>query len=67
MPGLNGLGVLKHTRSVATEIPVLLMSGFSYVEIEEIIKQGAEHFIVKSLDLDVLLFKIRRALNPKYQ
>ena len=67
MPGLDGLGLLEHIRSLAPDIPVLLMSGFSHVEVQEIIKRGAVDFIMKPLDLDVLLSKIRRALNPKYQ
>jgi len=40
MPGLNEFGLLEHIRSVAPEIPVLPMSGFSHVEVDEIIKWG---------------------------
>jgi len=47
------------------DIPVLLMSGFSHIELDEIIKRGAVDFIIKPLDLDVLLSKVRRALDPK--
>ena len=65
MPGLDGLGLLKHVQSVAPDIPVLLMSGFSHIELDEIIKRGAVDFIIKPLDLDVLLYKVRRALDPK--
>jgi DNA-binding response OmpR family regulator len=62
MPGLDGFGLLKHIRSISPEIPVLLMSGFD-VEVEEIIERAAVDFIIKPLDLDVLVFKIRRALD----
>jgi DNA-binding NtrC family response regulator len=65
MPGLNGLDLLEHIRSVAPDIPVLLMSGFSPVEVDEMIQRGAVDFIMKPLDLDVLLSKVRRALDPK--
>jgi two-component system, NtrC family, response regulator PilR len=65
MPGLNGLDLLEHIRSAAPDIPVLLMSGFSHIELDEIIKRGAVDFIIKPLDLDVLLSKVRRALDPK--
>jgi FixJ family two-component response regulator len=41
------------------------MSGFSHIELDEIIKRGAVDFIIKPLDLDVLLYKVRRALDPK--
>jgi DNA-binding response OmpR family regulator len=65
MPGLNGIGLLAHIRSVAPDIPVLLMSGFTPGEGKEIIQLGAVDFIMKPLDLDVLLSKIRRVLDPK--
>jgi DNA-binding NtrC family response regulator len=65
MPGLNGIALLAHIRSVAPDIPVLLMSGFTPVEVNKIIKLGAVDFIMKPLDLAVLLSKIRRVLDPK--
>jgi DNA-binding response OmpR family regulator len=65
MPGLNGISLLAHIRSVAPDIPVLLMSGFTPGEGKEIIQLGAADFIMKPLDLDVLLSKIRRVLDPK--
>ena len=63
MPGLNGIALLAYIRSVAPDIPVLLMSGFTPVEGNKIIKLEAVDFIMKPLDLDVLLSKIRRILN----
>jgi DNA-binding NtrC family response regulator len=55
MPGLNGIGLLAHIRSVGRDIPVLLMSGFTPVEVNEIVKLGAVDFIMKPLDLDVVV------------
>lgn len=65
MPGLDGLGLLEHIQSVAPNIPVVLMSGLSRFEVKEIIQRGAVDFILKPLDLDALLRKIRRDLDPK--
>jgi len=53
MPGLNGLDLLEHIRSVAPEIPVLLMSGFFHVEVDEISNWEAVDFIIKPLESDV--------------
>ena len=44
MPGLSGLGLLDHIQSVHPDTPVLLMSGFSHIAVEEIIKRGAADF-----------------------
>ena len=63
IPGLNGFGLLAHIPSVAPDIPVLFMSGFTPVEVNQVIKLGAVDFIMKPLDLDVLFSKIRRILN----
>jgi len=64
MPGLNGLHLLEHTRSVAPEIPVLLMSGLP-IEFDQIIKRGAADFIMKPLELDELLSKVKQSLKQK--
>jgi DNA-binding NtrC family response regulator len=65
MPGLNGLHLLEHTRSVAPEIPVLLMSGLPNIELDQIIRRGAADFIMKPLEFDELLSKVKRALEQK--
>lgn len=65
MTGLNGLHLLEHTRSVAPEIPVLLMSGLPNIELDQIIKRGAADFIMKPLEFDELLSKVKRALNQE--
>jgi DNA-binding NtrC family response regulator len=62
MPGPNGFHLLRHIRSVAPQLPVLLMSGFS-LNRQEILKEGAIDFIRKPLELDVLLSKIQQALE----
>ncbi len=64
MPGLNGLHLLEHTRSVAPEVPVLLMSGFFNIDPAQIIQQGAADVIIKPLEFDELLSKVKRVLEP---
>jgi DNA-binding NtrC family response regulator len=65
MPGCNGLQLLEHTRSVAPHVPVLLMSAFPNMEVDQIIERGAADFIAKPLEFDELLSKVKRALEQK--
>jgi two-component system, OmpR family, response regulator len=62
MPELNGLSLLRHLRSIAPEILVVLMSGHS-LDPQQILKEGATDFITKPLKLDELLSKVRLALE----
>jgi DNA-binding NtrC family response regulator len=65
MPGVNGLDLLKRTRSIAPEIPVVLMSAFPGIEVTQIFERGAADFIPKPLDLDKLLSQLKRVLEQK--
>jgi two-component system OmpR family response regulator len=62
MPGLGGFHLLRHIRSVAPEVPVVLMSGFS-LNAQQILKEGATDFIMKPFDLNELLSKLKLALG----
>jgi len=65
MPGVNGLDLLKRTRSIAREVPVVLMSAFPGIEVTQIFERGAADFIPKPLDLDKLLSQLKRVLEQK--
>ena len=65
MPGVNGLDLLKRTRSIAPEIPVVLMSAFPGIEVTQIFERGAADFIPKPLDLDKLLSQLKRVVEQK--
>jgi len=62
MPELNGLSLLRHLRSIAPRILVVLMSGHS-LDPQQILKEGATDFITKPLKLDELLSKVKLALG----
>ena len=64
MPELNGLYLLRHLRSAAPAIPVVLMSGHS-LDPQQILKEGATDFIAKPLRLDELLEKLKSALSRR--
>ena len=65
MPGVNGLDLLKRTRSIAREVPVVLMSACPGIEVTQIFERGAADFIPKPLDLDKLLSQLKRVLEQK--
>ena len=62
MPGLNGLHVLQHVRSVTPEIPVFLMTGV-LLDPQQILKAGAADFIEKPFELNELLSKVKLILK----
>jgi DNA-binding response OmpR family regulator len=63
MPGSSGLYLVRHVRSVAPGIPVVLMSGF-LLNAEQILKEGAMDFILKPFSLAELLSRLKLALEP---
>lgn len=62
MPDFTAFDFLPHIRSVAPEIPVLLMSGL-LLNSEQILKEGATDFIMKPFGLEDLLTKLKLALE----
>ena len=63
MPAFDGFHLLERTLMIAPEVPFLLMSGFANIDLDQVAKRGATDFIVKPLDLDELLSKVKRALE----
>lgn len=66
MPGMDGIEVLKRTRKLNPNLPVLMITAYSGVhDAVEAIKQGAFDYLPKPLDNNALLGKIREALAHK--
>ncbi|MBE9528935.1 MAG: sigma-54-dependent Fis family transcriptional regulator [Proteobacteria bacterium] len=64
MPGLDGLGLLKEIKRRSAHIPVLLITAYGTIErAVEAVKEGAEDFILKPFDLDLLESMVERALK----
>lgn len=64
MPSMNGFEFLNEIRAVDTDIPVLIMTGYSSVEnAVEAMKLGATDFIKKPFDFGELKLVIRRAME----
>lgn len=64
MPGLSGLETLKQIKAVDAHIPVILLTGHgSTREGIEGMLLGAFDFLMKPLDIDGLIEKIREAVK----
>jgi DNA-binding NtrC family response regulator len=64
MPGMGGLEVLKRVKSTHPEIEVILLTGIgSTKEAVEGMKLGAFDFLMKPLQIEELIEKIRTAIE----
>ena len=66
MPGADGLTVLSHTREVAPQTLVLLMTAHATVETAiEALQRGAQDYLLKPLVFDDVLHKIDHLLRHR--
>ncbi|MBL7888265.1 MAG: sigma-54-dependent Fis family transcriptional regulator [Bacteroidia bacterium] len=64
MPKMDGIEVLDRIMQLATDVPVVMISGHGNIETAvEAVKKGAFDFIAKPLDLNRLLVTIRNAMD----
>ena len=66
IPGTDGLGVLRHVRSVSPQTIFILMTGYASVDSAiEAFRGGAHDYILKPVVLEDVLQKVRRLLDTK--
>src|SRR5712691_9659251 len=66
LPGADGLAVLDAARSVDTTLPVIVMTAFGTIEAAvDAMKRGAEDFITKPVDPDLLRILVARAIERR--
>ena len=66
MPDLDGLGVLARARALDPELIVVLMTGFAGVQSAvEAMRQGADDYLLKPLDMAELAVVLDRALERR--
>ncbi len=64
LPDTSGIDLLKKFREINPEIPVIMTTAYSDVDIViEAMKTGAFHYLVKPINLDELLIIISRAIK----
>jgi DNA-binding NtrC family response regulator len=66
LPGADGLAVLDTARSVDPTLPVIVMTAFGSIETAvDAMKRGAEDFITKPVEPDLLRLLVSRALERR--
>lgn len=66
MPGMDGLEVLKRIKSDHPEAEIIMLTGHGTIETGvEAMKQGAEDFLEKPVDIQQLLVKIEEAKKKR--
>ena len=66
MPGMDGLNLLKQIKGINPEIGVVVMTAYGSVEdAVEAMKNGAEDYLLKPIDLDQLDLVIKKVLDHK--
>jgi response regulator RpfG family c-di-GMP phosphodiesterase len=69
MPGLNGIQFLERAREMLPDVPRILITAFPDLEvaIDAINQARVEAFLIKPLDPDQVVERVRQALaTPKY-
>src|SRR5882762_6004692 len=66
IPGTDGLGVLRHVRSVSPQTMFILMTGYASLETAiEGFRGGVHDYILKPVVLEDVLQKVKRLLEAK--
>lgn len=66
LPGMNGLEVLKETKSRCPDTEVILITGYASIDsVVQAIKLGAFHYVPKPLKLEEIRHLAQRALEHK--
>jgi DNA-binding NtrC family response regulator len=66
MPGMDGIELLRRAREVDPELIVVLMTAFADVDTAiRAMKEGAEHYLIKPLQIDELVLLVRRAIERR--
>ena len=62
MPEMNGLELLKNVKTVNPNMRVIMMTGFPEIHmVVEAMRQGAYDFIIKPIDLDLVVLSVKKA------
>jgi putative nucleotidyltransferase with HDIG domain len=66
MPELNGLGVLKEVQKINPDLPVVVITGMSTIDVAiNVMKEGANDFITKPFKIKTITSTVERILGEK--
>jgi len=67
LPDMDGLTILKGIKEINPEVEVIMITAFGSIEnAVNALKSGASEYLTKPIDLDDLLFKIKKIEDKKY-
>jgi putative two-component system response regulator len=66
MPEMNGLELLKNVKAVRPNMMFIIMTAYPEMEMAvEAIRLGATDFIIKPVDLELVVFSVKKAIEQK--
>jgi len=66
MPEMNGLELLRNVKAVRPNMMFIIMTAYPEIEMAvEAIRLGANDFILKPIDLELVAFSVKKALDQK--
>jgi len=67
LPDMDGLTILKSVKEINPESEIIMITAFGSIEnAVNALKSGASEYLTKPIDLDDLLFKIKKIEDKKY-
>jgi putative two-component system response regulator len=66
MPEMNGLELLKNVKAVRPDMMFIIMTAYPEIDMAvEAVRLGANDFIIKPVDLELMVFSVKKALERK--
>ena len=66
MPGMDGIGILEHSKKVDPDLPVIILTGYGTVKTAvEAMRKGAFDYVTKPYNIDEIDLIIKRALQQR--
>src|SRR4030042_5174521 len=66
MPAMNGLELLKNVKAVRPNMMFIIMTAYPEIDmVVEAVRLGANDFIIKPVDLELVVFSVKKALGQK--
>ena len=66
MPEMDGLELLKNVKTINSKMMVIIMTAYAEVDlVVEAMRLGANDFLIKPVDLDLLVLSVKNGLEKK--
>jgi DNA-binding NtrC family response regulator len=66
MPEVNGIELLKNVKALNQSMVVIMITGYGEVDLAvQAIQHGANDFIIKPFDLDLVVFSVKKGLEKR--